>query len=367
LADEYDWSAMRAMRLEVRDLEAELYSIAFYETIAAKGWVGLTLPEPHGRAAAFDQAFLFAEELESQGFTGYALTMNQRIGRMLLRGASEDLLAEHMPHVVDGSWRYCSGFSEPGAGSDLLALTTRAVRDGDDYVVNGAKLWTSAAHISHWTTLLVRTNSEAERHRGLSVLLVDLNSPGIDIRPVWVMGGWRVNSVFYDNVRVPARNLVGREDCGWEIITGNLDEERAMSFGGTETRLLAARLIHRLEGQADKVAESDLETLGRFVTDLEADRLLYLRVGLAAGRGEDTSGIGPMSKIHGSELAQRFAQWAADMLGEEALFADSEKDILAADIEQQLRAATVATVIGGTSEVQRNIVARRALNLPRSY
>ncbi len=257
----------------------------------------------------------------------------------------------------------------PGAfgawsGSDLLALKTRAVREGDYYIVNGSKLWTSSAHISKWCSLLVRTDPEQSRHRGLSVLLVDLRSPGITIQPVWVMGGWHVNSVFYDNVRVPVANLVGVENEGWQVITGNLNEERAMSFGGTETRLFCARLIHRLTGLADQLSESDLETLGRFVMDLEADRLLYLRVGLAAQRGEDTSGIGPMSKIHGSELAQRFIEWAADFLGHEALFADAQ-DVLAADVEQQLRVATVLTVIGGTSEVQRNTMAGRHLNLPK--
>ena len=150
--------------------------------------------------------------------------------------------------------------------------------------------------MSTWCSLLVRTEPSQTRHRGLSLLLVDLKSEGVTIQPVWVMGGWRVNAVFYDNVRVPAKNLVGEENEGWKFITGNLDEERAMSFGGTETRLFCARLIHRLAGRADSLSESDLQTLGRFVTELEADRLLYLRVGLAAARGEDTSGVGPMSK-----------------------------------------------------------------------
>jgi alkylation response protein AidB-like acyl-CoA dehydrogenase len=306
-----------------------------------------------------------AEELECQGFPGYGLTTNQRGGGMLLRSGSPEQIAEHLPHVVDGSWTYCQGLSEPGAGSDLLALKTRAIRDGDHYVVNGAKLWTSSAHISTWCCLLVRTDPEQLRHRGLSVLLVDLSSPGITMQPVWVMGGWRVNSVFYDNVRVPITNRVGEENQGWKVITGNLDEERAMSFGGTETRLLCARLIHRLSGRAQDLSETDLESLGRFAMDLEADRLLYLRVGLAAARGEDTSGIGPMSKVHGSELAQRFIEWATELLGRDTVFPNGQ-DILAADMEEQLRVATVLTVIGGTSEVQRNTIATRYLELPRS-
>jgi alkylation response protein AidB-like acyl-CoA dehydrogenase len=284
---------------------------------------------------------------------------------MLLRSGTPEQIAEHLPHIMDGSWTYCQGLSEPGAGSDLLSLQTQAVRKGDHYVVNGAKIWTSSAHIAKWTSLLVRTDLSQDRHRGLSLLLVDLKLPGVTIQPVRVMGGWRVNAVFYDNVQVPVSNRVGDENDGWKVITGNLNEERAMSFGGTETRALCVRLIHRLAGHADDLSESDLETLGRFVMELEADRLLYLRVGLAGARGEDTSGIGPMSKVYGSELAQQFIEWACELLANVALFRGTE-DVLGADLERQLRTATVLTIIGGTSEIQRNIVGNRHLGLPRS-
>lgn len=365
IANDHDWAEMKALRAEMDALHVERYAPSFQRRLAREGLVGLTWPQPHGKGARVDQQFLMAEELECQGFPGYGLTTNQRGGGMLLRSGSPEQIAQHLPHIVDGSWTYCQGLSEPGAGSDLLALKTRAVRDGDHFVVNGAKLWTSSAHISTWCSLLVRTDPQQTRHRGLSLLLVDLKSPGVTIQSVWVMGGWHVNAVFYEDVRVPVSNLVGAENEGWKVITGNLDEERAMSFGGTETRLLCARLIHRLSERRDSLSQTDLEMLGRFVMELEADRLLYLRVGLAAARGEDTSGIGPMSKVYGSELAQQFIEWACELLGSEVLFAESE-DVLAADLEQQLRVATVLTVIGGTSEVQRNIVASRHLELPRS-
>jgi alkylation response protein AidB-like acyl-CoA dehydrogenase len=365
LADQYGWEKMRALREEIHSLDVERYARSFHGQLAHERLIGLTWPKPYGSQARVEQQLLMAEELECQGFPGYGLTTNQRGGGMLLRSGSPAQIAEHLPHIVDGTWTYCQGLSEPGAGSDLLSLKTRAVRDGDHYLVNGSKLWTSSAHISTWCCLLVRTDSEATRHRGLSVLLVDLHSPGVSIQPVRVLGGWRVNSVFYDNVRVPVANLVGEENQGWQVITGNLDEERAMSFGGTETRLLCARVIRRLEARAHELSERDLETLGRFVMDLEADRLLYLRVGLAAARKEDTSGVGPMSKVHGSELAQRFIEWATELLGRSTMFPGGE-DPLSADLEEQLRVATVLTVIGGTSEVQRNIVATRRLALPRS-
>jgi alkylation response protein AidB-like acyl-CoA dehydrogenase len=366
IAEAYGWSEMKALRQEVEDLEVERYSLTFHDQLARDGLIGLTWPQPYGQGARVDQQFLMAEELETQGFMGYGLTTNQRGGGMLLRSGSAAQIAEHLPHVVDGTWRYCQGLSESGAGSDLLSLRTRAVREGDFYVVNGSKLWTSSAHIATWCGVLVRTDPQETRHRGLSLLLVDLTLPGITMQPIRTMGGWRVNAVFYDNVKVPVANLVGEENRGWDVITGNLDEERAMSFGGTETRLLMARLIHRLSDRHEELSESDLEQLGRFVMDLEADRLLYLRVGLAAARGEDTSGIGSMSKVNGSELAQRFIEWATEILGSSSLLPDREKDVLGSDLEQQLRVATALSVIGGTSEVQRNIIATRYLALPRS-
>ncbi|SCW75561.1 Acyl-CoA dehydrogenase, N-terminal domain [Sphingobium faniae] len=365
IAAEYGWQEMRALRDEAEELHLERFSFEFQNRLGREGLIGLTWPAPYGKGARVDQQFLMAEELECQGFPGYGLTSIQRGGGMLLRSGSEEQIAEHLPHVADGSWVYCQGLSEPGAGSDLLSLRTRAVREGDEYVINGSKLWTSTAHHANWCSLLVRTDPEQSRHKGLSLLLVDLKSPGVTMQPVWVLGGWHVNAVFYDNVRVPAKNLVGQENQGWKVITGNLDEERAMSFGGTETRLLCARLIHRLQERADTLGESDLERLGHFIMELEADRLLYLRVGLQAARGEDTSGSGPMSKVYGSELAQQFVEWAAELLGRETLYQESE-DVLANDLEQQVRVATVLTVIGGTSEVQRNIVATRYLGLPRS-
>ena len=366
VADEHGWAEMKALRADIESLDVERYSLAFHAHLAREGLIGLTWPEPWGQGARTDQQFLMAEELECQGFPGYGLTTNQRGGGMLLRSGNDAQRAEHLPRVVAGEYTYCQGLSEPNAGSDLLALKTRAHREGDHYIVNGSKIWTSSAHVSKWISLLVRTDPNGERHRGLSVLLVDPQWPGVTLTPVRVMGGWRVNQVFYDNVRVPAGNLVGEENRGWDVITGNLNEERAMSFGGTETRLLCARLIHRLSGMADALSASDLEMLGRFVMELEADRMLYLRVGLQAARDEDTSGTGPMSKVYGSELAQHFIEWAAELIGHEVLFTEGD-DVLARDIEEQLRAATVLTVIGGTSEVQRNIVANRHLGLPRSH
>lgn len=364
LADSYGWPEMKRLRAEIDAQDAERFSVTFLKQIAAEGLIGLSWPEPYGRDASAAQRMLFAEALECQGFPGYGLVQTERQGSMLMRVGTPKQIEKFLPQTASATWQYCSGLSEPNAGSDLLALRTTARRDGDDYVINGSKLWTSGAHLAHWILVIARTDPKATRHRGLSTFLVDMKTPGIEVQAVRVMGGWRVNAVFFDEVRVPAENLVGEENNGWSVLTGNLNDERAMSFGGTETRLLLNRMLHRYEGRAGELDEAQLEQLGQLVMDCEADRLMYLRVALQAGRGDDNSGTGPMSKVFGSELAQRFVAWALEVIGQDALYLDAE-DQLAADIEEQLRVSTVLSIIGGTNEVQRNTAAQRALDLPR--
>lgn len=364
LADRYGWAEMQALRAEIEALDAERYSIAFLEELAKEGLVGLSWPKPYGAGADAAQRLLFGEELECQGFPGYGLIQTERQGSMLTRSGGADQIERFLPGTVAAKIRYCSGLSEPDAGSDLFALRTTAVRDGDEYVVDGSKLWTSGAHIAHWISAVVRTDPKETRQRGLSILLIDLKSPGVSIQPVRVMGGWRVNAVFFDKVRVPAANLVGAENDGWSVLTGNLNDERAMSFGGTETRLFLTRLLHLFDGRAGELDEAQLEQLGALIADCEADRLMYLRVALMAGRNEDTSGVGPLSKVFGSELAQRFAEFAGDLVGAEAMY-EIAASAFAADLEEQIRVATVLTIIGGANEVQRNTAAQRLLGLPR--
>jgi alkylation response protein AidB-like acyl-CoA dehydrogenase len=368
LERECDWPAMESMRAEMRAAGIERDVPSYYRRLASAGLVGIAWPQPWGRGARPTEAFCFHEQFECSGLPGYSITQNEGIGAMILRCGSDELIAEHLPHLVAGTRRYVGGLSEPDAGSDLLALRTTAVRDGEDYVVNGTKLWTSGAHLADFLSTVVRTDPSETRQRGLSVVLIPTTAPGVEIRPVWVMGGWRVNEVHLRDVRVPVSNRVGLENDGWRVLTGRLDEERAMSFGGTEARLMLTRLIHVLGDHGDALPEDVLVSLGRLVCEAEADRLLYLRLATMAARGESTSGAAPMNKLSGSELAQRVSQWAADVLGADALYpsgADAESPVLAGDIEEFLRTSTVLTIMGGTSQVQRNTAATRALGLPR--
>jgi alkylation response protein AidB-like acyl-CoA dehydrogenase len=359
-------------RSEMAELEVERHAPSFYRMLCARGWVGLGWPEPYGRPISETARFVFHEELDTACLPMYGVEINEAIGWMLVRHGSDDLRREHLPRIVAGDTWYAGGYSEPEAGSDLLALTTRATRDGDVFRVSGSKLWTSAAHLADYVFAIVRTDPRATRHHGLSILLIDTTLPGVEIRPVPVMGGWRVNLCFFDDVRVPVDNAVGEVDAGWTVLAEALDLERAMSFGGREGRAWMARLLQRLEGRRDELGERLLEELARFVIDLEVERLLGLRLAAMGERGAIASAEASMAKVYGSELAQRLAQWLADLLATDGAVFETPRgsaevaDRLAADAEEMLRVTTVYTVIGGTSEVQRNTIAQRGLGLPRA-
>ncbi|HEX7524686.1 MAG TPA: acyl-CoA dehydrogenase family protein [Gaiellaceae bacterium] len=357
-------------RREMAALEVERHAPSFYRLLCARGWVGLGWPQPYGRPVSETERFVFHEEVDTAGLPMYGVEINEAIGWMLVRHGSQALRDEHLPRIVRGDTWYAGGYSEPEAGSDLLALTTRAELDGDVLRVSGSKLWTSSAHLADYVFAIVRTDASATRHRGLSIVLIDTRLPGVEITPVPVMGGWRVNLCFFDGVRVPVTNVVGELHQGWSVLAEALDVERAMSFGGREGRLWLGRLLHRYAGRADELGDARLEELGRFVMELEVERLLGLRLAAIGERGAIASAEASMAKVFGSELAQHLAQWATDVLAPESLYraergAADVPDHLAADMEEMLRVTTVYSVIGGTSEVQRNTVAQRGLGLPR--
>ncbi len=368
--EELSGTDVAGFRREMAELDVERHSPTFYRMLCARGWVGLGWPAPDGRPVSETDRFVFHEEIDTAGLPMYGVEINEAIGWMLVRHGSDALRRDHLPRITRGESWYAGGYSEPDAGSDLLALKTRAVRDGDSFRVSGSKLWTSSAHLADFVFAIVRTDPDATRHRGLSIILIDTTLPGVEITAVPVMGGWRVNQCFFDDVVVPAANVVGEIDQGWSVLAEALDVERAMSFGGREGRFWLARLLRRLEGRADALGEARLEELGRLVMDLEVERLLGLRLAAIGERGAIASAEASMTKVFGSELAQRQAQWMADLLEPESLFREARAgtvdDQLAADIEEMLRVTTVYTVIGGTSEVQRNTIAQRGLGLPRN-
>lgn len=364
--DEFTAEDMAAMRAEMTELESDRQApTVFHPWLVRQNVVGLGWPDPSGRPATQTERFIAHEEMDSAGLPTYGLEQAEAVGWMLASFGPDELAAEHLPRILDATWSYAGGYSEPEAGSDMLALRTKAARNPDgDFVVNGSKMWTSGAHLADWIFTLVRTDPTSTRHRGLSLLMIDARAPGVTIRPVPVMGGWRVNACFFDDVTVPARNLIGEEGKAWTMISQALDMERSMSFGGREARLLLARYLDRLGRRGIELTDAAYQQLGEFVMELQAERLLGQHVVALAERGHAASGEASMSKLHGPAVAQRVAQWLVDALGPDAYTLDSG-DPLAEDAEQFLRASTVLSIIGGTSEIQRNIIAQRWLGLPR--
>ncbi|MGH9138605.1 MAG: acyl-CoA dehydrogenase family protein [Acidimicrobiales bacterium] len=353
-----------ALRAEARALDTERHAPSFYAALAERGWVGVGWPVDGVRDATPTERFILHEQLDSAGLPMYGVEINEAIGWMLVRNGPAELAAEHLPHICDGSWSYAGGYSEPEAGSDMFGLRTRAVRHGDRYVVDGAKLWTSGAHLADWIFALVRTDAAATGADGLSMLLVDVHAPGVEIRPVRVVGGWRVNACYFDGVEVPVSNRVGREAAGAQIVGTALDTERAMSFGGRESRLLLARYLGTMTGSTDDGPEASLVTLGRLVARLEVERLVNLRTSAMLDRGAVAGPEASMDKVLSSELAQETARFVAEQLGPDAQLAEPGAP-LAAAAEEAVRVSTVLPIIGGTNEIQRNVIATRGLGLPR--
>lgn len=364
--EEFGADDMAAMRAEMADLESDRQApTLFHPWLARQDVAGLGWPPPYGRPGSQTDRFIAHEELDSAGLPTYGLEQAEAVGWMLATFGPEQLAADHLPRILEASWSYAGGYSEPEAGSDMLALRTKAIRHADgDFVVNGQKMWTSGAHIADWIYTLVRTDPDSTRHRGLSLLMIDAHAPGVTIQPVRVMGGWRVNACFFDNVRVPADALIGQEGQAWAMMTQALDMERSMSFGGRDARLLLARYLDRIGTSGADLDDSAWRALGEFVMELQAERLLGQQVVALGERGEAATGEASMSKLHGPAIAQRVAQWLVDAIGPDAYTRDSG-DPLAEDAEHFLRASTVLSIIGGTSEIQRNIIAQRWLGLPR--
>ncbi|MBM4245792.1 MAG: acyl-CoA dehydrogenase [Deltaproteobacteria bacterium] len=265
---------------------------------------------------------------------------------------------------------WCQGFSEPNAGSDLGGLRTRAVLEGDHYVVSGQKVWTSVAEVADWCFLLARTNTDVKKHAGISALLVDMKQPGIDVRPLrQLTGEAEFNEVFFDNVRVPKENVVGRPGDGWKIAMGILAHERgpmwAFMFHGYMTEDLSQllALAKRRGLDRDPVFR---QRLARAHGDIEIMRLLGCRSLTAESRGEHLGPRTSLEKLFGSELSQRVRELAMDVLGNEALVGlDDERAAWEGRWLRFYLFSRADTIMGGTSEVQRTVIAHQLLGLPR--
>ena len=346
----------------------------FERSLAEHGWLTMAWPpEFGGQAASYIAQMIFKEEATIRGAPNGGMGAAM-VGPMLMIHGSEAQKREDLPKIATAEVVWCQGFSEPGAGSDLASLQTRAVRDGDEYVINGQKIWTSGAQHADWIHILTRTDPGAPKHRGISYFLLDMRTPGITVRPLVQMHGPAgFNETFYEDVRVPASNMVGDENRGWYVATTLLDFERSGVDRMATTQnafepLLALAVEAEGRGAGPRVAgrRTDRLNIADTAIELEVSRLLSYRVTWMQSSGLVPNYETSISKVHSTELLQRNARRGITALGLHGGLAPGSKHAVLDGLYCQIYMQTTSrTIGGGTSEIQRNIIATRGLGLPR--
>ncbi len=346
----------------------------YVKKLAAKGWIVPAWPKEYGGLAlGIVKQTIFNEEMTYFGSPHYPLTGNgsDLIGPILMIYGTDEQKKEHLPLIASGERIWGQGFSEPGSGSDLASLQCRAVLDGDDFVINGTKIWTSNCHLAEWMFILTRTDTEAPKHRGISFLIFDLKTPGVSLHPLVDMAGQHViNQEYFEDVRVPKSNLVGELNRGWYVAAATLDFERsgigrvAMARRRTddlvrfakETRAGGGRLIDQPAVKA-KLTERIIEC--------EMGRFLCYRVASMQEAGLIPNQEASMAKIVGSETQQRVARTGTEILGAYGQLREGPRALLHGDYARWYLDTIPETIESGSSEIQRNIIATRGLRLPK--
>ncbi len=337
------------------------------------GWAAISWPRDHGgRGATVIERWLFEEELDRIGAPRPIASSGavDLIGSALLKHGTDAQQRRFIHPLLAADDLWCQGFSEPGAGSDLAGLRTRGERDGDQFVVNGQKVWTSHADIADWCFLLCRTELDQPKHKGISLLLVDMKTPGISVRPLkQATGDAEFSEVFFDNVRVPADLLVGAPGAGWQIAMGILAHERGPVWTFTFQRRIRRSLEHLVRiarhhgnGLGDALTR---QRLAQAHIEVELLRLVGYRSLTRLLRTGQPGVESSIEKILGSETDQRLQETAMAVLGPYGSVADDPRALDALAIERDYLYSRSETIMGGTSEIQRNVIAQRMLGLPR--
>ncbi len=341
----------------------------WYRTVSRKGWIAPHWPKEHGgMGATLNEQIIMTEELARVGAPQLPAQGLNHIGPILIEFGTEAQKKKHLPPILAGDVIWAQGYSEPGAGSDLASLATRATLEDDHFVVQGQKIWTTWGHHSQWMFALVRTDPQAQpRHAGISFLLLDLRSPGVRIRPIrTIAGDDEFAEVFFDNVVVPAENLVGKLNDGWRIANALLGHERL----GTSNPQFALIALERIKTMArasgviaDPAFRDRLAAASINVTTLSA---LFSHAVELTNRQRSLGPDSSIVKIFGSELLQSLNDLLVEAAGSDASSAaPAPTDFGAVDVSTSFLQVRRATIYGGSSEIQRNIVARRVLNLPQ--
>ena len=349
---------------------------AWQKTLFESGWIGIGWPmEYGGRGATLTQESIYHEEMARARapLAANVIGLNMA-GPTLLAVGTPEQKARYLPKILSAEEIWCQGFSEPNAGSDVASLQTRAVREGDHFVVNGQKVWTSYGYVADFCILLVRTDFAVPKHKGLSYLIVDMRSPGVSTRPlVQMTGEAEFAELFFDEVRVPVDNLVGSLNQGWMVALTTLMHERAtLSFSIIvlfEQRLQALIELSRRSTLHGAPALKDAQArqrLARLYTDVKTFKLNTMRQMATVGQGHLPGPEGSLLKLQWSELNQRLVELAFELEGPySSLAPDSVEAPFEGRWQYEYLRARGNTIEAGTSEVQRNIVAERVLGLPR--
>ncbi|HXZ64238.1 MAG TPA: acyl-CoA dehydrogenase family protein [Streptosporangiaceae bacterium] len=333
------------------------------------GWLALGWPGEYGGqdGSVLDQ-LIFTDEASVAGVPVPFLTINT-VGPTIMRFGTPEQKRRFLPAIAAGELHFSIGYSEPGAGTDLAALRTRAVRDGDSYVINGQKMWTSLIQYADYVWLACRTDPEAPRHKGLSIIIVPTDAAGFSWTPVRTVAGLTTSATYYSEVRVPAGNLVGEEHGGWPLITNQLNHERvALTSAAPLLTALAevtdwARSVKQASGQRLIDAEWVQLSLARVHAKAEVLKLMNWRI--AAAAGSPGPAAASATKVYGTELTIEACRLLLEIIGANAQVRDgSPGAVLAGRIERMQRAALILTFGGGTNEVQRDIIGATALGLP---
>jgi len=380
-----------AFRAEVRAFNAEhLPSVeerkklggaffpTWWEKIREKCWVGFNWPKECGGGGGtiMEQYILKHEMLLAEApALGRDYTGLGWVGPAIIQFGNDEQKARYLRDILDGKSAWCTGYSEPNIGSDLAALQCRAERDGDEYVVNGQKIWTSLAHVGTGLYTMVRTNPDAPKHDGISCLLIDLDTPGIEVRPIESFAGDHFahlyNEVFFNDVRVPVANRVGEEGQGWEIICSALQNERS-GIAEVNRHHKALERLFDLAGESKIAGKPALDNgslrrkLAAFDARIEAARLNGLRNLTEQVRGTDNSSHSSLNKLHNCNLLVDMSETGMELLGGASPYVgDTEASLYRGKWQIGALGWPTTVIGGGTPNIQKNIIAERMLGLPK--
>lgn len=341
--------------------------------IGADGWLGVGWPEEYGGQGRTPvEQLIFFDEAQRSAAPVPMLSINT-VGPTIMRFGSDEQRERFLPPILAGELHFAIGYTEPGAGTDLAALRTSAVLDGDEYVVNGQKAFTTQAEDADYVWLAVRTDPDVPKHKGISILLMPTDTPGFSRTPIRVMGEGSTNATYYQDVRIPATNLVGRENEGWKLITTQLNHERVAlcNSGATE------RVLDEVRGWAQQTLLADGRrvvdqewvqvNLARVAAETEALRLMNLRVASALQSGDLKGADASAMKVFGTESDLRVNRLLMEVIGSAAyLQRGSPEAVLQGRLERRCQSALIRTFGGGATEIQRDIIAMQGLGMPRA-